>query len=29
MEEMIAHKLPKHRPVYVWFDIYDIEEGRL
>lgn len=21
--------LPKHRPVYVWFDIFDLEEGRL
>lgn len=29
MEDYIAQYLPKGRPVYVWFDVYDIEEGRL
>jgi hypothetical protein len=29
MEDYIPAHLPKNRPVYVWFDIYDIEEGRL
>ena len=29
MEEYIPENLPKHRPVYVLFDVYDIEEGRL
>lgn len=29
MEDYIAKHLPKHRPVYFYFDIYDLEEGRL
>lgn len=30
LEPYIPENLPKnHRPVYVWFDVYDIEEGRL
>ena len=29
MEDYIPSNLPKHRPVYVLFDVYDIEEGRL
>jgi hypothetical protein len=29
MEDYVPKHLPKNRPVYVWFDIYDIEEGRL
>lgn len=30
LESYIPENLPKnHRPVYVWFDVYDIEEGRL
>jgi hypothetical protein len=29
MEDYIPENLPKHRPVYVLFDVYDIEEGRL
>jgi len=29
MEDYIPENLPKHRPVYVFFDVYDIEEGRL
>ena len=29
MEDYIPKNLPKHRPVYVLFDVYDIEEGRL
>jgi hypothetical protein len=29
MEEYVPAHLPKNRPVYVWFDIYDIEEGRI
>lgn len=29
LEGYIEEYLPKHRPVYVWFDVYDIEEGRL
>lgn len=28
-EDYIPAHLPKHRPVYVWFDIHDLEEGRL
>lgn len=28
-EDYIARHVPRHRPVYVWFDIYDLEEGRL
>ncbi len=29
LEEYISKNLPKYPPVYVWFDVYDIEEGRL
>jgi len=29
LEEYIRGTLPLHPPVYVWFDVYDVEEGRL
>lgn len=29
LEDYIPQHLPKGRVVYVWFDIYDIEEGRI
>lgn len=29
MEDYIPKFLPKNRPVYHWFDVYDIEEERL
>jgi hypothetical protein len=29
LESYIPEYLPNHRPVYVWFDVYDLEEGRL
>lgn len=29
MEDYIPENLPTHRPVYVLFDVYDLEEGRL
>ena len=29
LEEYIPKAVPKHRPVYVWFDVYDLEEKRL
>lgn len=29
MEDYILENLPSRRPVYVWFDVFDIEEGRL
>ena len=29
LEEYIQKYLANHRPVYVWFDVYDLEEGRL
>ena len=29
LEGYIEQYVPKHRPVYVWFDVYDLEEGRL
>lgn len=29
LEEYIPTFVPKHRPVYVWFDVYDLEEKRL
>jgi hypothetical protein len=29
MEDYIPQFLPKNRPVYHWFDVYDIEEGRI
>jgi hypothetical protein len=28
LESYIPKYLPNHRPVYVWFDVYDVEEGR-
>lgn len=29
MEDYIPKCVPKNRPVYVWFDIYDLEEERI
>lgn len=29
LEEYVAEYLPAGRPIYAWFDLYDIEEGRL
>lgn len=29
LESYISQYVPKHRPVYAWFDVYDLEEGRL
>lgn len=29
LESYIPANLPNHRPVYVWFDVYDLEEKRL
>jgi len=29
LESYIPENVPKHRPVYVWFDVFDLEEGRL
>lgn len=29
LEGYIPEHLPPGRPVYVWFDVYDLEEGRL
>jgi Domain of unknown function (DUF5069) len=29
LEEYIPRFVPNHRPVYVWFDVYDLEEKRL
>ncbi len=29
LEAYIPKYVPKHLPVYVWFDMYDLEEGRL
>jgi Domain of unknown function (DUF5069) len=29
LEEYIPKVVPKRRPVYVWFDVYDLEEKRL
>lgn len=29
LEDYIPENVPSDRPVYVWFDIYDIEEDRL
>jgi Domain of unknown function (DUF5069) len=28
LEEYIPQFVPNHRPVYVWFDVYDLEEKR-
>jgi hypothetical protein len=29
MEDYIPKVIPKNRPVYFWFDIYDLEEERI
>ncbi|SPP64527.1 DUF5069 domain-containing protein [Nitrospira lenta] len=29
LEDYIPKVVPAHRPVYVWFDVYDLEERRL
>jgi hypothetical protein len=29
LEDYIPKCVPHHRPVYCWFDVYDLEEGRL
>lgn len=29
LEDYIPKFIPKNRPVYVWFDVYDIEEERI
>jgi hypothetical protein len=29
LEGYIPQFVPKSRPVYVWFDVYDLEEGRI
>ena len=29
LEGYIPQFVPKNRPVYVWFDVYDLEEGRI
>jgi hypothetical protein len=29
LEGYIPEFVPKHRPVYVWFDVYDLEEKRM
>jgi len=29
LEDYIAQFVPKNRPVYVWFDVYDLEEQRI
>ncbi len=29
LEDYVPANLPPEKPVYVWFDVYDIEEGRL
>jgi len=29
LENYISEYLPPEKPVYVWFDVFDIEEGRL
>lgn len=29
LEGYIPNVVPKNRPVYVWFDVYDLEEGRI
>jgi hypothetical protein len=29
LESYIPENVPNHRPVYVWFDVYDLEEKRL
>jgi hypothetical protein len=29
LEDYIPKYVPQHRPVYVWFDVYDLEEKRM
>ena len=29
LESYIPENVPQRRPVYVWFDVFDLEEGRL
>jgi hypothetical protein len=29
LEDYVAQFVPKNRPVYVWFDVYDLEEQRI
>jgi len=29
LEDYIPKVVPQKRPVYVWFDVYDLEEGRI
>jgi len=29
LEDYIPKVVPKNRPVYVWFDVYDLEEERI
>jgi hypothetical protein len=29
LEDYIPKFVPSHRPVYVWFDVYDLEEKRM
>jgi hypothetical protein len=29
LEDYIPQFLPADRPVYVWFDVYDLEEKRM
>jgi len=29
LEDYISQFVPKNRPVYVWFDVYDLEEKRI
>lgn len=29
MEDYIPQFIPRNRPIYVWFDVYDIEEQRI
>jgi Domain of unknown function (DUF5069) len=29
LEDYIAQFVPRNRPVYVWFDVYDLEEQRI
>jgi Domain of unknown function (DUF5069) len=29
LEDYVAEFVPKNRPVYVWFDVYDLEEQRM
>jgi hypothetical protein len=29
LEDYIPKFIPRNRPVYVWFDVYDLEEERI